>query len=122
MTPDLVDVLALLLGIFYGVRRHALRRQGPEAPSGVDAERYRKAYETELRATTLSSSACFIKILLDYGLILVAPRIGIVPTVQWPMAAAIDISWGGVMLVGLYLRSSARRLRRAAETPSAGQN
>lgn len=111
MPPDIVDLLAILLGILFGVRRHGLRSQQTDAPSGIDHVAYTRWYRKELAATTLLSSACFAKIVLDYGLLLLAPRVGIPPAVQWPAAAAIDIGWMFVMLAGLYLRASARRLK-----------
>ena len=116
MPPDIVDLLAILLGILFGVRRHTLRRQEAEVPAGVEPAVYGRWYEKELRATTLLSSACFAKIVLDYGLVLLAPRVGLPPAVQWPLAAAIDIGWMLVMLTGLYLRASARRLKPTAPT------
>jgi hypothetical protein len=111
MPPDIVDLLAILLGILFGVRRHTLRTQQAHAPLGIDQMAYARWYRKELAATTLLSSACFAKIFLDYGLLLLAPRVGIPPAVQWPVAAAIDIGWMLVMLTGLYMRASARRLK-----------
>jgi hypothetical protein len=116
MPPDIVDLLAILLGILFGVRRHTLRSQQAHAPAGVDQAAYARWYRRELVATTTLSSACFAKIILDYGLLLLAPKIGLAPAVQWPMAAAIDIGWMLVMLAGLYLRASARHLKPTVGT------
>jgi hypothetical protein len=122
MSVDVVDALALILGVLFSVRRLSAQKARVDEFPGVELEQFSKWQRAEIRAATVLSTACFAKILLDLGLQWLVPRTGISRQVQWPAAMVIDVAWLVVMLIGLRLRAQARRLREALQrrenTPS----
>jgi hypothetical protein len=115
MSVDVVDALALILGVLFSVRRLSAQRATADEIPRVDPEAFSRWRCAEIRAATVLSYACFAKIILDLGLQWLVPRTEIPRQVQWPAAMVIDIAWLVVMLVGMRLRRRARRLREALQ-------
>ena len=113
MSVDIVDALALILGIVFSVRRLSAQKASRDETPGVDPEQFERWRRAELSAATVLSYACFAKIILDLGLQWLVPRTGVSRQVQWPVAMVIDMAWLVVMLMGMGLRAKARRLRQA---------
>jgi hypothetical protein len=117
MSFNLVDALALLLGVFYGLRWASLGRARLSETGGEQSAARWRVQRAEARALTLMTSACFAKILLELGLRWLGPRLGIAPGAQSPMRLAIDLSWMVLMFLGLWMRASARRRRAELGMP-----
>jgi hypothetical protein len=117
MKVDLVDALALLLGLFYGVRWISVRR-AHSAQAGACRDASRQHVErAELRALTLMTSACFAKIFLELGLQGLGPHLGAVSRSESPVRLGIDLCWMALMFVGLWMRASARQQRAKLGMP-----
>lgn len=122
--PDILDVLAVMLGVLYAVRKLSVaRRKATDFPEAarVAFEVWRKR---ALTAYNLLSSACFAKVALDLlwtwrGMSLVDDF-----SLYRYVGMAIDGSWLVALFVGMSLRAKAGKLQlalqRAAEAEQAG--
>lgn len=80
----LIDVLALVFGILFSIRKLEIRRT--VQPDVVSLEQFEAWQERALRAYNLGILACFGKVVLDYGFQFLAGRFG--------------APWGAIRLVG----------------------
>jgi len=117
MTLDLVDALALLLGLFYGVRWASARRARPTRTANSPRASWQRVERAETRALTLMTSACFAKVALELGVQRFAPRLGAVGPGQSWTSLGIDLCWMALMFVGLWMRASARQQRAKLGMP-----
>jgi hypothetical protein len=116
MKLNLVDVLALLLGVFYAVRWLSLRRaHAGQVPGTQDASRQR-VQRSETRALALVTYACFGKLALELA-VRGLERLGILSRLPAPTNMAIDLCWMALMFIGLGMRASARRQRAKLGMP-----
>jgi hypothetical protein len=107
---NVLDVLALLLGIFFSVRRGWTRaRSGQEQPQ-VEPEAFARWQKQELAALNLVITASFLKVLAAPGWLLLCGRLGVDLSLMRRGSAAIDLAWLAVVLVGMWRRRANRRL------------
>jgi hypothetical protein len=107
---NVLDILALLLGIFFSTRRGWMRARVADEQPHVPPEAFARWKQAELMPLTVLVSACFAKVLAAPGWLLLAPRLGIGLSVMRWGSAAIDIAWLGVVFFAMARRRSARRL------------
>jgi hypothetical protein len=117
MDLDLVDALALLLGLYFGVRwTSGVRAKSRQPAPSLDAPE-RRVERTELRALALMTSACIAKIVLHLGVQWFERRVGAAGR-AWPLLSmGIDLGWTALMFVGLWMRASARQQRARLGLP-----
>ncbi len=127
MTFDVLDLLAVIVGVLHTVRKlDVMKRRAKDYPS-VSADDFMAWQESERAAYALGSWASMLKIVLDPALILVAGQISLTGPVLRGLGAAIDISWAIAVIVAIRRAGRARRRREAlgivlsdAPTNSAG--
>jgi hypothetical protein len=116
---DLLDILAVILGVLYTVRKlDVSRREAKDFPA-VPPERFEAWQRREARVYTVASWACLLKILLDPGtsylgllkLLGQAPPAEHLPLV-WVAGPVVDLSWVLVM-VWTAVRAARSRRERA---------
>jgi hypothetical protein len=118
MKLNLVDALALVLGVFYAVQWSSLRRaHAAQAPGSQDALRQR-VQRSEVRAVTLMTSVCFGKIVLELAVQGLGPSFGIPRRLEALTSMGMDLCWMALMFVGLGMRASTRRQRAKLGIPS----
>ncbi|MBN1605175.1 MAG: hypothetical protein JW940_01005 [Polyangiaceae bacterium] len=117
MTLDLVDALALLLGLFYGVRWASVRRANSVRAADCARASWQRVERAEMRALTLMTSACVAKVVLELGIQGLMPRLAEASLAQWPTSMGIDLCWMALMFVGLWKRASARQQRAKLGMP-----
>ena len=109
---DVLDVLAVILGIVYSLRRQWVARRRQDDFPGVDSGLFRRWQERARRAYTLLTNACFGKLLLDVGWFYGAVSAGASLELLRSVSMAIDLGWLGLLFWGLRLRAQAQHLRR----------
>jgi hypothetical protein len=110
-TFDVLDMLAVIFGILFTVRKlDASRRQPGDFPE-VAPDVFLEWRRREGAVYTLGSSACFLKVVVKLAfLLLLAPQLG----GAWVRAigAAIDLTWVALVVVTLVRGSRIRAERK----------
>ena len=111
MAVDVLDVLAVIFGIVFTIRKlDSSRREAQDYPH-VDPGAFEAWRRRESGIYSAGSLACFLKIVLDVGfLLLVAP--GLPPSLVHVIGAIIDLAWLAMIVVTLVRASAARKERR----------
>ncbi len=111
MAVDVLDVLAVIFGILFTIRKlDASRREAQDYPH-VEPGAFEAWRRRESGIYSVGSLACFLKVVLDVGfLLLVAP--GLAPGLVRTVGAIIDLAWLVVLTVTLVRASAVRKERR----------
>src|SRR6476620_8115964 len=95
--PDLFDILAVIFGIMFTIRKlDVKRREASEFPS-VPPERFERWRAFATSVYSQASWACFLKIVVDLAFVQVVAAHVPLALVR-PIGAAIDLSWAGFMI------------------------
>lgn len=108
---DALDVLAVIFGVLFTVRKLDVSRREAQDFPGVDPGAFESWRRRESAVYTLGSLACVLKVVLDAGFLLtVAPHLefGGVRVI----GATIDLLWAALVIVTLVRGSKARQERR----------
>src|SRR5438132_13049989 len=89
----LLDIIAVILGILYSVRKLDVRKREPEDYPHVPRAEFERWRNMEGGAYSLASIACFLKILLDYGFVFYAGRSGLDLRVVRVVGASLFAAW-----------------------------
>ncbi len=112
MRVDVLDILALIIGIFYTVRRLDIRkREGKDYPH-VPKDAFVAWQRAEAGAYALASSACFAKVVIDFAFVSWASSAGISEGLMRAGGAGIDLSWAAVLVLAMLRAGKARGRRR----------
>jgi hypothetical protein len=104
---DLLDILAIVLGVLYTLRKlDVARRPAADFPH-VKPTEFEAWKSKQLGAYSLGSSACFLKIVVDFAFVALLAR-HLNPAVVRVSGLAIDLAWL-VALVVVFVRSAAAR-------------
>lgn len=114
---DMLDILAVILGIIYSLRRQWVARRDVEDFPGVEEALFTRWKAAARKAYALLANACFAKLILDLLWFYGGPRLGVAGEVQRYVAMSIDVSWLVALAWGLTLRGRAARLRRLLPPP-----
>lgn len=111
MAVDVLDVLAVIFGILFTVRKlDASRREAADFPH-VEPGAFEAWRRRESAIYTVGSLACFLKVVLD-AVFLLAVAPGLSPGVVRIVGAVIDLGWVAIVIVTLVRASSARKERQ----------
>lgn len=108
---DALDVLAVIFGVLFTVRKlDASRRESSEFPQ-VDPRAFESWRQRESAVYMLGSLACVLKVVLDAAFVLtLAPHLEV--RVVRLIGAVIDLGWMALVVVTLVRASRARQERR----------
>lgn len=107
----LFDVVALVLGIFFTIRKLDVRKREASDFPAVDRAGFERWKATALLSYNLGSFGCFAKIALDYGFQFLAARIGLAWSVVRGVGFSLFVVWVGVVVLAWVQSARARRLR-----------
>jgi len=118
MRAMLFDVIAVIIGISYTLRRLSLARQeipaGSVLPAGFEAWR-----AAQLRAYFIGASACFGKVVLGNAFLFVMGQLA-VGDESWGkrgVSIAIDVLWIVGLVVAMLNSAKARKVRQNLNLP-----
>jgi hypothetical protein len=106
-----VDVIALVLGILFTIRKLDIRRREPAQFPRVDPSAFARWKRTELSAYTIGSFASFAKIVVDFGFRIAAERAGLDWDVVRVVGASIFIGWVAAVIFAAVRAGAGRRMR-----------
>jgi hypothetical protein len=107
----LLDVVAVIIGILYTIRKLDVRRREPEQFPHVPAADFERWRSLEAGAYSLGSVACFAKILLDYAFIFVAKRAALPANLVRIVGGGLFLAWLAILVLVWIRVNSARKLR-----------
>ena len=107
----MLDIVAVIIGILYTVRKLDVRRHEREEFPHVPAADFERWRRLEAGAYSLGSVACFAKVLLDYGFVFCARRVAVPPNVIRVAGAILFFAWVAVLIVVFVRASAGRKLR-----------
>lgn len=111
MPFDVLDLLAVIVGVLHTVRKlDVMKRRAEDYPAVPPAD-FADWQERERAAYALGSWACFLKVVLDPALLVLAPRLELSMTLVRGLGATIDIGWALVVILAMVRANRARRLR-----------
>lgn len=92
MGIDVFDIVAVILGVIFTIRKLDAQRRQPEEFPHVNREEFLAWRSQETRVYFLGMMACFSKVLAKVLIAqLLAPRLPY-PTLRW-LGAGVDLSW-----------------------------
>lgn len=109
--PHPLDLIAILLGIFLAIRKGDTRAEDASRHPHVAIEVFRAWQAQAIAAYTLGIRACFLRVVLDFGLVALFRRVSVGGNVQFWLGFSVDLAWAAAML-GCWLML--RRAKRAA--------
>jgi hypothetical protein len=104
-----IDLLAIIFGILFTIRKLETRRRESEQFPGVPVDVFERYKAQALRVYNVGAAACFGKLLLDYGFQYAAGRLGTPWSVVRVVGASIFFTWLGLMIWAWIAASRARR-------------
>lgn len=110
MPVDVLDIIALILGVFYTRKKLDVRRRVADqfpAVQPADFERWQKRAGF---AFSLGSWACFVKIVSDFGFVFLSTRLQFETWFLRAGGMAIDGCWLLALIVATVMSADARRL------------
>ena len=103
------DIIALILGIFLTTRKLDIARREVEDYGHVSRDDFEAWKAQELNAYRVASSACFLKVIVGFGLFIA------VRTIDFSIVRVIDgivhLAWIGGLVVGFVISRRARATR-----------
>jgi len=110
---DVLDLLAVIVGVLHtGRKLDVMTRRGQDFPH-VLPDAFAAWQASERAAYALGSWACFLKVVLDPLLLLLAPKLELSGSLVRFLGASIDIGWAVVVIVAMLRAGKARRRREA---------
>lgn len=108
----MLNLIALIFGILHTLRKLDVTRRVHSDYPGVSAEDFHAWQASERFIYTVSSTACWLKILLGWAFVWYVSR-GTSLSGLWirVIGGGIDISWMGVLVWALVAGARARRRR-----------
>jgi hypothetical protein len=107
-----LEVLAVILGIFYTIRKLDAVDRSPEDFPHVARGDFLAWQAKERAAYNVAALACVLKLTLGLGFqYLIAPRLHLYPKVVFVVGASIDLSWIFVVFRTWWLSSKLRKER-----------
>jgi len=111
MGVDVFDIVAVILGVWFTLRKLDAQSRQPEAFPHVARADFLDWQEREVSVYRTVTWACFGKFALDLAFTyLVAP--GQDPRLVRAVGATIDLSWLAVLVITFFRTSGVRALRR----------
>ncbi len=107
-----IDIVAIIFGILFSIRKLETRRREPEQFPAVPAEIVERYKARALRVYNLGAGACFGKLILDYGFQFVAGRLELPWSLVRVVGASIFFAWLGLDDLGLDCRHPCSTVRR----------
>lgn len=111
MPFDVLDLLAIIVGVLHTVRKLDVTKRRAEDFPHVPRPDFEAWRESERAAYSLGSWASFLKILLDPALLLLAPKLALGGGTLRALAASIDIGWAVAVVLAMLRAGQARRRR-----------
>ena len=108
-----LDIIALILGIIYTVRKLDVRKREASEFPHVDPALFEAWRSREAGAYSLASIACFAKLLLDYGFIYYAQRAALQPRIVQIVGLTLFVSWLAALVLAQVRAHRARKLRES---------
>lgn len=108
---DILDVLAVILGILYTMRKVRVRRVEASDYPRIGREEFDAWQAKELGAYTLGSSACFLKLFLDIAVRTYHRYYPLGQTTLFVVGFSIFLVWVVALLAAALIGSSARKRR-----------
>lgn len=111
MGVDVVDIVAVILGIFFTIRKLDAQSRRPEDFPAVDRAAFLDWQARETKVYSAAVLACFLKVFLDLGFVYFLAE-GLPYRAVQLVGAAIDLSWLGFVIFSLFRASRVREQRR----------
>ena len=105
---DILDVLAVILGVLYTMRKVRVRRVESDDYPHIPREQFDAWQQKELGAYTLGSTACFLKIFVDIAVRVYHSHYPLGPNVLFVVGFGIFIAWVGALLATALIGRAAR--------------
>ena len=110
MAVDAFDIVAIILGVLFTIRKLDAQRRLHKEFSHVSPKDFEHWQRLETSVYQAAMMACFAKVLADWVFVYFFAGGLPVPTVR-AVGATIDVSWFAVMLVTLYRTRGLAKLR-----------
>ena len=111
MGVDAFDIIAVMLGIFFTIRKLDAQSRQPEDFPGVENRAFLSWRKREVGVYVVAVWACFLKVFIDLGFThLIAGHMR--PSFIRLVGAAIDLGWLAVVIVSLVRATSVRKERQ----------
>jgi hypothetical protein len=110
MGIDAFDIVAIILGVLFTIRKLDAQRRSHKEFSHVPLEDFERWQRLETSVYQAAMMACFAKVLADWGFVYFLAG-GLPIRVVRTVGATIDLSWFVVMLVTLYRTRGLAKLR-----------
>lgn len=107
----LLDIIAVILGILYTVRKLDVRKREPEDYPHVPRADFERWRDLEGGAYSIASVACFLKILLDYAFVFYAGRTALDLRVVRVVGASLFLAWVLTLVYAFRRGHLGRKLR-----------
>ncbi|HMJ11844.1 MAG TPA: hypothetical protein VK524_10550 [Polyangiaceae bacterium] len=109
----MLDIIAVIIGVLYTVRKLDVRKREPEQFPHVPAAEFERWRSRETGAYSLMSTACFLKVFVDYAFLYLARRSALEPSSIRIIGASIFVAWLAALVYGSVRASQARKLRES---------
>ncbi len=108
---DVFDIVAVMLGIFFTIRKLDAQSRRPEEFAHVQPQAFLAWQRREVGVYALAVWGCFLKVFVDLGFtFFVAEHLE--PGLVRLIGATIDLSWLALVLVSLVRATSTRKQRQ----------
>ena len=111
MPFDVIDLLAVMVGVLHTVRKLDVMKRRSEDYPHVERQAFLSWQEQERAAYALGSWASFLKIVLDPAVLFFGPAIGLSGSLVRLAGASLDIGWAIIVTLAIVRASKARRRR-----------
>lgn len=118
----LLDIVAVILGVFYTVRKLDIRKREPAKFPHVPGEEFMRWRDREAGAYSLASAACFLKLILDYAFLFVARKAELDAGVVRTVGASLFAAWLVALIVSFLRMNAARKMREHLEIDLSAQS
>jgi hypothetical protein len=109
----LLDIIAVIVGVLYTVRKLDIRKRESEQFPHVPRAEFERWRDREAGAYSLISAACFAKILGDYAFLYYVQKSAPSPAIIRAGGASIFAIWLIALIIGAVRANSARKLRES---------
>lgn len=106
---DFLDILAVILGVFYTIRKLDIaRREAAQFPK-VPPDQFELWKRRQGAAYTLGMTACLLKLVVDFAFVHLAWG-RLEPSLLRTGGMAIDLTWAAAMFIAIYRGARARKI------------
>jgi hypothetical protein len=109
---DQYDVIAVILGVFFTVRKLDARSREHASFPTIEQANFEAWKKRAVLAYSIASYACFVRVLFHFAFVKVATTYAFSPKIYTRVGIVIDLAWLGSVAYGLFLARSARQLQR----------